>query len=105
MDSPRFGPSQLAFLIGVPLAWAVLLLFHPAPDDGDIYGSLRHDASAMVIVHLGTLLFIGLIGAALYLLVRALPGRRRGSVGWRSDRSCCSTPPGKRSWGWPPACW
>jgi hypothetical protein len=58
----------------VPLAWAVLLLFHPAPDAGDIFGSLRQEANAMLIVHLGSLLFIGLTGAVLYLLVRDLPG-------------------------------
>jgi hypothetical protein len=29
MDSPRFSRDLLAFLIGVPLAWAVLLMFHP----------------------------------------------------------------------------
>jgi hypothetical protein len=28
----------------VPLAWAVLLLFHPAPDADDIFGSLRQEA-------------------------------------------------------------
>lgn len=29
MGSAPFTRDQLAFLIGVPLAWAVLLLFHP----------------------------------------------------------------------------
>jgi hypothetical protein len=29
MDSPRLSRDLLAFLIGVPLAWAVLLMFHP----------------------------------------------------------------------------
>jgi hypothetical protein len=58
----------------VPLAWAVLLIFHPAPDPADIYGSLRDEPSRWLLVHFGTLLFIGLMGAALYLLIHRLPG-------------------------------
>jgi hypothetical protein len=65
---------RLAFLLGTPLAWAVLLLFHPAHDAGDIYGSLRDQADRWLIVHLGTLLFIGLLGAAVYLLLDGLRG-------------------------------
>ena len=57
----------------VPIAWAVLLVFHPAVGD-PVYESLADDASAFYVVHLGMLVFIGLIGAALYLLVRDLPG-------------------------------
>jgi hypothetical protein len=75
VDSRRLTPPQLAFAIGVPLAWAVLLWFHPDVDPNDVYGSLRDEASTYLIVHVGTLIFIGLIGAALYLLVRDLPGR------------------------------
>jgi hypothetical protein len=74
MGPPRLGGYRLAFLLGVPLAWAVLLWFHPAPDVDDIYGTLQDHVTRWIIVHLGTLLFIGLIGAALYLLVRDLPG-------------------------------
>ena len=74
MTVPKFSSSQLVFLLGVPLAWAVLLLFHPAPDPDDIYGSLRDEPTRWLTVHVGTLLFIGLTGAALYLLVRDLPG-------------------------------
>ena len=75
MDSPRPSRRRLAFLIGMPLAWAVLLLFHSAPDPDDLYGSLRDEVTKWQVVHLGTLVFIGLIGAALYLLVKDLPGR------------------------------
>ena len=53
----------------------MLLLFHAAPDPDDLYGSLRDDVTRWQVVHLGTFVFIGLIGAALYLLVRDLPGR------------------------------
>ena len=75
MDSRRLTRPQLAFAIGVPLAWAVLLWFHPDVDPDDVYGSLRDEVTTYQIVHVGTLFFIGLMGAALYLLVRDLPGR------------------------------
>jgi hypothetical protein len=76
MDSPaRFARPFLAFAIGVPLAWAVLLWFHPDVDRNHVYASLRDDVVAYQVVHVGTLIFIGLIGLALYLLVRELPGR------------------------------
>jgi hypothetical protein len=74
MQEIRRGGQVYALTALVPLAWAVLLLFHPAPDPGDIFGSLRQDADAMVIVHLGSLLFVGLTGAVIYLLLRDLPG-------------------------------
>lgn len=75
MDSPvRFTRPVLAFAIGVPLAWAVLLLFHPDVDPDNVYGSLRNDVTTYQVVHVGTLIFIGLIGVALYLLVRNMPG-------------------------------
>jgi hypothetical protein len=76
MDSPvRFTRPLLALTIGVPLAWAVLLWFHPDVDPNHVYADLRDDVVAYQIVHVGTLVFIGLIGLALYLLVRDLPGR------------------------------
>jgi hypothetical protein len=81
MNSPTsrerrgFGPATVAFLIGVPLAWAVLLWFHPAAAADDIYGGLRDEVVTYQVVHIGTLFFIGLMGVALYLLVRDLPGR------------------------------
>ncbi len=75
MDSPRPSRRQLAFLIATPLAWAVLLLFHSGPDPEDLYGSLRDEVTKWQIVHVGSLFFIGLMGAALYLLVKDLPGR------------------------------
>jgi hypothetical protein len=70
-----FSPPQLAFLLGVPLAWAALLWFHPAVERNDVYGTLRDEVATYQVVHVGTLIFIALIGVALYLLVRDLPGR------------------------------
>jgi hypothetical protein len=76
MDSPvRFTRPLLALTIGVPLAWAVLLWFHPDVDPNHVYTDLRGDVVAYQVVHAGTLVFIGLIGLALYLLVRDVPGR------------------------------
>jgi hypothetical protein len=75
MDSRRFTRPQLAFALGVPLAWAVLLWFHPDVPPDDVYGGLQDEVTTYVIVHVGTLVFIGLMAVALYQLVRDLPGR------------------------------
>jgi hypothetical protein len=74
-SSARFTRPVLAFAMGVPLAWSVLLWFHPAVDADEVYSDLRTEVTAYLIVHVGTLIFIGLMGVALYLLVRDLPGR------------------------------
>ena len=74
MDSRRFTRPQLAFAMGVPLAWAVLLWFHPDVPPDDVYGGLRDEVTTYIIVHVGTLIFIALIGVVLYMLVRDLPG-------------------------------
>jgi len=57
-----------------PLAWAALLMLHPAPDPDDMYGSLRDEPGRWLIVHVGTLFFIGLVGATVLRLVAGLPG-------------------------------
>lgn len=74
MDSPRFSRDTLAFLIGVPLAWAVLLLFHPGGDGEQIYQDIEGNVTAMLVVHLGTMVFIPLMAAAVYLLLRGVEG-------------------------------
>lgn len=71
MDSARFSRGELAFLIGVPLAWAVLLLFHPG-GEGDIYPALRDDVTPWLVVHVGTMMFIPLMAVAIYLLVQGI---------------------------------
>jgi hypothetical protein len=75
VERARFGRAELAFLVATPLAWAVLLWFHPVVARDDVYGSLRDQVVTYQIVHVGTLVFIGLIGIALFMLVRDLPGR------------------------------
>jgi hypothetical protein len=52
----------------------VLLMFHPAADPNDIYGSLRDQATQWLVVHFATLLFIGLMDGAVILPVSDLPG-------------------------------
>jgi hypothetical protein len=74
MDSPRFSPALLAFLVGAPLVWGVLLMFHPRGDGTDIYGDISDNATAWMAVHLGMLVFIPLLALAVYLLLRGLEG-------------------------------
>ena len=67
----RFTAPELAFLIGVPLAWAVLLLFHPTGEGEAItYADLQNEVNAFLVVHIGMMLFIPLIAVAVYLLLR-----------------------------------
>lgn len=74
MDSPRLSRDVLAFLIGVPLAWAVLLLFHPGGDGKEIYRDVQDSVTAFMVVHLGMLIFIPLMAAAIWLLLRGVDG-------------------------------
>jgi hypothetical protein len=46
----------------------------PRPDPADVYGSLRDEPTRWLVVHVGTLLVIGLLGAARHSLTRDLPG-------------------------------
>jgi len=106
MDSPvRFTRKRLAFAIGVPLAWAVLLWFHPDADPNDVYGSLRDDVTAYQVVHVGTLIFIGLIAVALYLVVRNMPGTAARISRLAIGPFVLSTAPGRRLLGWQLARW
>jgi hypothetical protein len=75
IDPPRMTNGRLAFLIGVPLTWAVLLWFHPGGDGAVIYTDLQDQVTTWQIVHAGTLVFIGLMGVALFMFVQDLPGR------------------------------
>jgi hypothetical protein len=75
MGPPRFSRGQLAFLIGVPLAWAVLLMFHPTGEGEAItYADLSDKLTPWLVVHLGMLVFIPLMGVAVYLLLRGVEG-------------------------------
>lgn len=70
-----FTGPELAFLLGVPLAWAVLLLFHPTGEGEAItYAEVRDEVTAWLTVHLGMMVFIPLMAVAFYLLVRGIEG-------------------------------
>jgi hypothetical protein len=69
-----FTPAVTAFLIGVPIAWAVVLLFHGNAPRDDIYSGLRDEVVRWQVVHVFTLVAIGLMAAAAYLLARNLRG-------------------------------
>ena len=69
-----FSLAEIAFLIGAPLAWAVLLLLHPTGDGEDLYPVVSDEVTAWLVVHVGTLLFVPLIAAAVYLLLRGVEG-------------------------------
>src|SRR5829696_1779250 len=75
MDSPRLTRPWLAFAIGVPLAWAVLLLFHPTGEGESItYADIQDKVTPWMVVHVGMLFFIPLIAVAIYLLLRGIDG-------------------------------
>jgi hypothetical protein len=74
MNPLHWNRSAVALLIGAPLAWAALLLFHPL-GSGQVYDVLRDQVTRWQVVHVGTLFFIGLMGLAVFVLVRDLPGR------------------------------
>jgi hypothetical protein len=66
--------QEILFLVGVPLAWAILLLFHPGGEGTEIYQDLHDKVTRWMVVHVGMLLFIPLFAAAVYLLVRGIEG-------------------------------
>lgn len=73
-QSRVFSPAELAFVIGVPLLWAVLLLFHPGGEGTEIYLDAQDNVTAFMVVHIGMMLFIPLMAVAIYLLLRGVEG-------------------------------
>jgi hypothetical protein len=69
-----FTSGDLAFLTGVPILWAILLLFHPIGDGDEFYPIVRDQVTAFQIVHIGTLLFVPLLACVVYLLLRGVDG-------------------------------
>lgn len=65
--------AATAFLVGAPLGWAALLMFHPL-GSGQVYDVLRDQVTRWQVVHVGTLFFIALMGVSIFLLVRNLTG-------------------------------
>ena len=68
-------PTALGFIIGVPAAWAILLLFHPLGDPGDFYPTIDGHVTAWLTVHIGMGIFIPLFAGAVYILLGGIGGR------------------------------
>jgi hypothetical protein len=53
MERRRLSRGHAAFMIGVPLAWAVLLLFHPSGEGDQVYLDVQDEVTEMLVVHVG----------------------------------------------------
>jgi hypothetical protein len=71
MERPAYTRAEIALLIGVPLAWAILLLFHPT-GTGALYPELQDKVTRWEIVHVGTMILIPLMAIAVYVLLRGI---------------------------------
>jgi hypothetical protein len=65
--------GELAFVISVPVAWGILLLFHPLGGDG-FYEVIDGNVTAWITVHIGMGIFVPLFAAAIFLLLRGVEG-------------------------------
>ncbi len=70
----RTSPGRLGLVVAVPLAYAVLLLFHPIPEHGPVLHGIDHALDRWTVVHVVQLGFIGAMGGALLWLTRGLAG-------------------------------
>ena len=70
----RFSTRQLAFMIGVPAAWGILLLFHPTGETDGFYEQIEGNVTAWLAVHLGMGVFVPLFAGVVYLLLRGVDG-------------------------------
>ena len=68
-----FTSRELAFLIGVPAAWGILLLFHPM-GDGEFSEVIGDHVTPWLTVHIGMGIFVPLFAFAVYLLLRGVEG-------------------------------
>ena len=74
MERRALNRQEIRFLVGVPLAWAVLLLFHPAGEGEEIYQELQDVVPRFLVVHIGMMIFIPLWTMAVLLLLRGVEG-------------------------------
>ena len=75
MQRRAVSRQEVAFLVGVPLAWAVLLLFHPTGGGDKIsYAELQDKVTPWLVVHIGMMVFVPLMAVAIYLLLRGVEG-------------------------------
>jgi hypothetical protein len=78
-------------------------LVPPGRCEDNVYGDLRDEVATYVIVHAGTLVFIGLMGLALYMLVRDLPGKAATISRMAIGPFVLFYEPGRPSSDWRPA--
>ena len=74
MQRRPFSRGEVFFLIGAPLAWALLLLFHPGGEGTEVYLDVRDQVTRMLVVHVGMMIFIPLMAVVVYVLLRDVGG-------------------------------
>ena len=67
-----FSRRELAFLIGIPVAWGILLLFHPTGDADGFYEVIDGNITVWLTVHIGMGVFVPLFAGVIYLLLRGV---------------------------------
>ena len=70
----QLGRAEAGLMVAVPVAWAVLLLFHPTGEGDEFYPVVRDQVTAWMVVHVGTLVFVPLLASVVYLLLRGVEG-------------------------------
>ena len=71
-----------SFAMVTALVWAAVLFLHgPGPVNG-AYEDLQDETTRFVAVHMASIVLLGLLGLALFLLVRDLPGRAAQVCRW-----------------------
>jgi hypothetical protein len=70
------------FVPAVPLALAILLLFHPTGSGDRIYDALADDVTRWLVVHVGIAILAGLLALATYLLLDGVSGRAATISRW-----------------------
>jgi hypothetical protein len=70
----RFSHTEVALVVAVPVAWAVLLLFHPTGDGEDFYPIVSEQVTPWMVVHVGTLVLVPLLAGVTVLLLRGVEG-------------------------------
>ena len=87
MSRKPLSRGELAFILGVPAAWAILLLFHPGGEADSIYLNLEDKVDRFLAVHVGMLIFYRCLPLP-YMCSSAISRERRhGSAGSRWFRS------------------
>jgi hypothetical protein len=82
MGIRRLTRNEAAFVIGVPIAWAILLLFHPGGEGDAIYAEIHDETTEMLVVHIGMLIFLPLFAIGIYLLLRGIESTAATVARW-----------------------